>query len=40
MRSPMVFDGRNLFDPANMEHVGFHYRSIGRPRTEQVTQKK
>ncbi len=40
MRSPMVFDGRNLFDPATMEHVGFHYRSVGRPRTEHVTQKK
>ncbi len=32
MASPMVFDGRNLLNPETMEHLGFHYRSIGRPR--------
>ena len=31
MASPMVFDGRNLLNPETMEHLGFHYRSIGRP---------
>ena len=31
MHSPLVFDGRNLLDPATMERMGFHYRSIGRP---------
>src|SRR5437762_8786892 len=27
---PIVFDGRNLFDPAEMERLGFIYQSIGR----------
>ncbi len=31
MAAPLVFDGRNLLDPATMHHLGFQYRSIGRP---------
>jgi len=31
MRTPIVFDGRNLLDPETMIHLGFHYHSIGRP---------
>ncbi len=27
---PILFDGRNLFDPAEMEALGFIYKSIGR----------
>jgi UDPglucose 6-dehydrogenase len=27
---PIIFDGRNLFDPAEMEQLGFLYKSIGR----------
>jgi UDPglucose 6-dehydrogenase len=30
MRSPAVFDGRNLYDPAHMKAAGFTYHSIGR----------
>ena len=30
MTSPILFDGRNLFDPAEMEQLGFTYKSIGR----------
>ena len=27
----LLFDGRNLFDPADMKSLGFSYESIGRP---------
>ena len=27
---PILFDGRNLFDPAEMEKLGFIYKSVGR----------
>ena len=30
MSTPIIFDGRNLFDPETMAKVGFHYHSIGR----------
>lgn len=30
MRTPLVFDGRNLYDPAVMQQAGFTYYSIGR----------
>ena len=30
MLAPMVFDGRNLLDPATMQELGFTYRGIGR----------
>ena len=31
LREPVIFDGRNLWDPDRMLHEGFHYISIGRP---------
>ncbi|MSR42757.1 MAG: UDP-glucose/GDP-mannose dehydrogenase family protein [Pedosphaera sp.] len=30
MSHPIIFDGRNLFDPAEMTRLGFVYKSIGR----------
>ncbi len=30
MNSPLLFDGRNLLDPAKMKALGFDYSSIGR----------
>ena len=32
MRQPVLVDGRNLYDPAKMQQLGFTYRSIGRGR--------
>ncbi|HEX3818105.1 MAG TPA: UDP-glucose/GDP-mannose dehydrogenase family protein, partial [Chthoniobacterales bacterium] len=34
MHTPMIFDGRNLYDPETMQKLGFHYTSIGRPRAK------
>lgn len=31
MKSPVIFDGRNLYNPAQMATLGFTYYSIGRP---------
>jgi UDPglucose 6-dehydrogenase len=30
MRTPIVFDGRNLLQPKEMKSLGFEYYSIGR----------
>jgi UDPglucose 6-dehydrogenase len=32
MRTPLVVDGRNLLDPAEMRALGFLYEGIGRPQ--------
>jgi UDPglucose 6-dehydrogenase len=32
MKTPVVFDGRNLFSPQRMAEDGFEYWSVGRPR--------
>jgi UDPglucose 6-dehydrogenase len=31
LRAPVVFDGRNLYEPATMQAAGFIYHCIGRP---------
>lgn len=31
LRSPVIFDGRNLYDAEKLEQLGFTYYSIGRP---------
>ena len=31
MKSPVIFDGRNIYDPSEMKELGFAYYSIGRP---------
>lgn len=31
MHTPLVFDGRNLFDPRTMAELGFDYHAVGRP---------
>jgi UDPglucose 6-dehydrogenase len=30
MKSKVIFDGRNLYDPAKMKEMGFYYNSVGR----------
>lgn len=30
MRQPVIFDGRNIYEPAKMSQLGFYYRGIGR----------
>jgi UDPglucose 6-dehydrogenase len=31
LRQPVIFDGRNLYEPAQIRQLGFSYTSIGRP---------
>ena len=30
MKTPVLFDGRNVYDPAEVRSLGFTYRGIGR----------
>ena len=30
LKSPTIFDGRNIYDPAAMKAIGFNYRAMGR----------
>jgi UDPglucose 6-dehydrogenase len=40
LKSPLIFDGRNLFEPATMKRLGFVYYSIGRPTSAIGTQEE
>lgn len=33
MKIPLIFDGRNIYDPKTMENLGFTYFSVGRKPT-------
>jgi len=30
LKQPVIFDGRNIYDPVKMKALGFTYRGIGR----------
>jgi len=34
LKFPVIFDGRNLYDPETLRRAGFRYYSIGRPSVE------
>ncbi len=36
MAAPVIFDGRNLYEPQEMASYGFTYHSIGRPTVQQA----
>jgi UDPglucose 6-dehydrogenase len=38
LRTPAIFDGRNLYDPAHMMRAGFSYYAIGRGKLPEVRQ--
>lgn len=39
MKAPIIFDGRNLYEPKHLFELGFYYSSIGRSVSEAVANK-
>jgi UDPglucose 6-dehydrogenase len=37
LKQPLIFDGRNIFDPVLMDSLGFTYIGIGRGHRSVVT---
>ena len=40
LKRPLVFDGRNLFDPVVVKKHGLEYRCVGRPNVAQWGRRK
>ena len=38
MHTPLLFDGRNIYDPKEMARLGFTYRGVGRGYQEEATE--
>ncbi len=37
LKAPVIFDGRNIWEPAEMDKLGFYYFPLGRPSVTQPT---
>jgi len=40
LKHPVIFDGRNMFDPKVVTNAGLNYFSIGRPAAHPVEDSK
>jgi len=39
MKQPIIFDGRNMYDPDRMRRLGFDYYCVGRPPVKAAAEK-